>query len=123
MLLNTMIIMNIFLRGHFQNLLKQFKVPVIIPFHGPPQEDPTELRIQTISQNVNDIVTPPAKPDLKEHFTLNTGLLTIILMTVVSAVITKICQYILDSKSSSYQERYAIVSPVLRFISNVVPVY
>ena len=44
-------------------------------------------------------------------------------MTVVAAVITKIYQYILASKSSSYQERYAIVSAVLLFISTVIPVY
>jgi hypothetical protein len=88
-LLNTMIILDIFLSGHSQNILKQFKVLVIIPFHGPPQEDPIELRIQTISQNVEEVLSPPVTPHNQEHFTLNTGLLTIILMTVVSAAIKK----------------------------------
>ena len=58
-LLNTMIIMDIFISGHFRNILKQFRVPVIIPFHGPPQEDPIELRIQTISQTVNEVLFLP----------------------------------------------------------------
>ena len=49
--------------------------------------------------------------------------MTIILMTGGASVITKISQYILASKSSSYQERYAIVSPVLLFISTLIPVY
>ena len=104
-------------------MLKLFKFPVIIPFHGPAQEDPIELRIRTISQNVNNIVTPPATLALKEHFSLNTGFITIILMTGGAAVVTKICQYILASKSSSYQERYAIVSPFLLFITTLIPVY
>ena len=110
--------MDIFLNRHCHNMLKLFKFPVIIPFHGPAQEDPIELRIRTISQNVNNIVTPPATPALKEHFSLNTGFITIILMTGGAAAV-----YILASKSSSYQERYAIVCPVLLFISILIPVY
>ena len=42
---------------------------------------------------------------------------------LVAAVITKICQHILASKSSSYQEKYAIVSPVILFITTLIPVY
>ena len=90
--LNVIIFFDISIKKHIQSIINWFRFPLIIPFHGPLQQDTIELRKIPKGPPSNDeILPPPVNVSCQEHVTINTGLLTVSVMTAGAAVIIKIC--------------------------------
>ena len=123
-ILNVIIIIDISIKKHIQSFIKWVKFPIIIPFHGPLQQDPIELRTISKGSPSGAVTLPsPVTASYHEHVTINTGLLTIMFMTAGAGLIIKLCLYLFSPNSSSYEKRYAIVCPTFLLITAVIPIY
>ena len=90
--MNAILIFDISIKKHVQSIINWFRLPLIIPFHGPFQQNPIELRtIPKCPSSDAEIQPPPVTASCQEHVTINTGLLTVSVMTAGAAVIIKIC--------------------------------
>jgi hypothetical protein len=122
--MNAILIFDMSIKKHVQSIINWFRLPLSIPFHGPFQQNPIELRtIPKCPSSDAEIQPPPVTASCQEHVTINTGLLTIFVMTAGVGLMIKLCLYLISPNSSSLEKRYAIVCTTTLFITTVIPIY